>query len=197
MAKTETSGHRCAVCRKRAAVAAPVPAPGGCCEACWRTAVASAAESDRSEAARRPGAPLWALTTLARDRSPLVRAEVALRRDLPEAVVAALSDPRQETDRTVLRRMAKHPALGARAHGLAALDDVVVDRQLAGNPSTPTTLLLGLSRHADAAVRQAASARLVGAALDDEGRRRLPLGVRTFLAAPRGRNGSRHPRPPS
>ena len=46
-------------------------------------------------------------------------------------------DPAREQDRTVLRRMAKHPALGAHAQRLAAVADLVVHRQLAGNPSTP------------------------------------------------------------
>jgi hypothetical protein len=196
MAKTETFGDRCATCRKRPAVAAPVPAPGGCCEPCWRRALASPAESDRSEAARRPGAPAWALAALAADQSPLVRAEVALRPDLPDEIVATLADPDREPDRTVLRRMAKHPALGANAPRLAAVDDLVVHRQLAGNPSTPATVLAVLSRHADPAVRQAARARLVGAALDPDGRSRLPVGVRNYLAAPIGRNPARNPRSP-
>jgi hypothetical protein len=153
-----------------------------------------ARQPDRSEAARRPGAPAWALAALAADQSPLVRAEVALRPDLPDEIVATLADPDREPDRTVLRRMAKHPALGAHAPRLAAVDDLVVHRQLAGNPSTPATVLAVLSRHADPAVRQAARARLVGAALDADGRSRLPVGVRNYLAAPIGRHPTRSPR---
>jgi hypothetical protein len=183
MAKTETSGDRCATCRKRAAVGAPTDAPGGCCESCWQQAVASASESVRASASRRPGAPEWALAALADDPSPLVRAEIALRPDLIDRLLDKLADPERERDRTVLRRMARHPALGRRATALAELNDVVVQRQLAGNPSTPTAVLSGLARHTDPAVSRAAQARLIGAALDSEQRQRLPVGVRNFLAA--------------
>ncbi len=163
----------------------PSPAAGGgYCEPCWRAAVANAAESVRASAARRPGAPEWALIALAADPSPLVRAEVALRSDLSDEVVDTLADPGRERDRTVLRRMARHPELGSRrAAALAGLDDVVVQRQLAGNPSTPAGVLGVLARHTDAAVSRAAQARLIGAALDDDERQRLPVGVRAFLAA--------------
>ena len=182
MAKTETSGDRCATCGKRSAVGAS-DAPGGCCEPCWQQAVASTSESARASAARRPGAPEWALDALAYDPSPLVRAEIALRPDLTEPLMDKLSDPDRELDRTVLRRMARHPELGRRASDLAALNDLVVQRQLAGNPSTPTTVLLSLADHTDPAVNRSAQARLIGAALDTEQRERLPLGVRNFLAA--------------
>jgi len=183
MAKTETSGDRCATCGKRAAVGASTAAPGGCCEPCWHEAVASTSESARASAARRPGAPEWALDALAYDPSPLVRAEIALRPDLTDPLLDKLSDPDRERDRTVLRRMARHPELGRRATDLAVLNDVVVQRQLAGNPSTPTTVLSSLALHADPAVSRAAQARLIGAALDAEERQRLPVGVRSFLAA--------------
>jgi hypothetical protein len=196
MAKTETLGDRCATCGKRPVIAAPVPAPGGCCEPCWHRTTASHAESDRAEAARRPGAPGWALATLAGDPSPLVRAEVALRGDLPDGIVATLADPAREQDRTVLRRMAKHPALGRHAQRLAAVADLVVHRQLAGNPSTPAAVLSALSRHEDPGVRQAAQARLVGASLDEDGRSRLPVGVRAYLNGPNGRPVPRPPRSP-
>jgi hypothetical protein len=183
MAKTETPGDRCATCGKRAAVGASTAAPGGCCEPCWHEAVASTSESARAAAARRPGAPEWALDALAYDRSPLVRAEIALRPDLTDPLMDKLADPERERDRTVLRRMARHPALGRRAADLAELNDVVVHRQLAGNPSTPTAVLSTLARHTDPAASRAAQARLVGAALDAEQRERLPVGVRNFLAA--------------
>jgi hypothetical protein len=146
--------------------------------------VASPTESVRASAARRPGAPEWALIALAADPSALVRAEVALRSDLSDQVVDSLADPGRERDRTVLRRMAKHPELGSRrAAALAGLDDVVVQRQLAGNPSTPAGVLGVLAGHTDPAVSLAAQARLIGAALDDGQRQRLPVGVRAFLAA--------------
>jgi Leucine rich repeat variant len=183
MAKTESSGDRCATCGKRAAVGASTAAPGGCCEPCWQEAVASSSESVRAAAARRPGAPEWALDALAYDPSPLVRAEIALRRDLTDPLMDKLADPDRELDRTVLRRMARHPALGRRASDLAALNDLVVQRQLAGNPSTPPGVLSALAYHADPAVNRAAQARLIGAALDAEQRERLPVGVRSFLAA--------------
>jgi len=188
MAKTETSGDRCATCGKRAAVGAS-DAPGGCCEPCWQQAVASTSESARASAARRPGAPDWALAALADDPSPLVRAEIALRPDLIDRLLDKLADPERERDRTVLRRMARHPALGRRARALAELNDVVVQRQLAGNPSTPTAVLSGLARHSDPAVSRAAQARLIGAALDSEQHQRLPVGVRNFLAARPARRG--------
>lgn len=182
MAKTEIPGDRCATCGKRAAVGAS-DAPGGCCEPCWQQAVANAHESARASAARRPGAPKWVLNALAYDPSPLVRAEIALRLDLTDPLLDKLADPERERDRTVLRRMARHPALGRRAADLAQLNDVVVHRQLAGNPSTPTAVLSGLARHTDPAVSRAAQARLIGAALDSEQRGRLPVGVRNLLAA--------------
>jgi len=145
--------------------------------------VASSTESVRTAIARRPGAPEWALTALAADPSPLVRAEVALRTDLPAEVVEALADPGRERDRTVLRRMARHPALGRRAWLLAALNDLVVQRQLARNPSTPSEVLTWLARHTDPTVSGAARARLISAALDTSQQKRLPVGVRAFLAA--------------
>ncbi|HEY7070029.1 MAG TPA: hypothetical protein VH479_07950 [Acidimicrobiales bacterium] len=150
--------------------------------------MASSTESVRTAVARRPGAPEWALTALAADPSPLVRAEVALRADLTDEVLEALADPQRERDRTVLRRMARHPALGRRASALAEMNDVVVQRQLAGNPSTPTEVLTGLARHTDPTVSRAARARLITATLDASEQERLPVGVRAFLAArPPGR----------
>jgi hypothetical protein len=183
MATTETSPDRCGTCHKRMVAGASTSVPGGCCEPCWQAAVASASESVRASAARRPGAPGWALSALAADPSPLVRAEVALRSDLTDQLVDTLADPERERDRTVLRRMARHPALGKRATALAALNDVVVQRQLAGNPSTPTAVLSALANHTDPAVRRSAQARLIAAALGSEQRERLPVGVRSFLAA--------------
>lgn len=143
--------------------------------------MASPGEADRADAARQVDLPPWARATLALDRSPLVRAEIAGRADLPDRIVAALANPATELDRTVLRRIARHPRLGAHAEALAQADDAHTLCRLAGNPSCPTETLDLLARHADPAVRRRARARLVGAALDDQQRHRLPLGLRHLL----------------
>jgi hypothetical protein len=138
-------------------------------------------EARRSAAARDPDLPGWALSALAGDRSPLVRAELASRPDLPDAVVAVLADPRTEPDVTVLRRMAGHPRLGVRALALAASADVVTLRRLADNPAAPTDVLTVLAGHPEPTVGGRARARLVGQGLDDAARRRLPAGLRRYL----------------
>ncbi len=167
---------RCATCRRRTALE-----PGGRCTRCWRTVVTERDEAGRAEAARHGEVPGWVLAALAADRSPLVRAEVAARPALPDAVGAVLADPRTEPDPTVLRRMAAHPGLGARALALAGTSDVVALRRLADNPATPVDALAVLAGHPDPSVHRRARARLVGAVLDDEARRRLPAGLRPFL----------------
>jgi hypothetical protein len=170
------TGLRCATCRRRTALEA-----GGRCPGCWRAVVGAGDEARRSSAARDPDLPGWALAALAADRSPLVRAEVAARTDLPDSVVAVLADPRTEPDVTVLRRMAGHARLGARALALAAVGDVVTLRRLADNPAAPPDVLTVLAGHPDPTVGCRARARLLGAGLDDVARRRLPAGLRRYL----------------
>jgi hypothetical protein len=135
--------------------------------------------------ARAAGAPAPVVAALAADRSALVRAEVAARPDLPDDLVARLADPRSEGDATVLRRMAAHPRLGARAQGLAATGDVVVLRRLAANPGVPAEALAVLAGHPDPAVQRRARARLAGTRLTPAGRARLPVGLRRLLEQPR------------
>lgn len=170
------SNQRCPTCGRRA-----TPGTGDRCDRCWRSCVASDREADRTEAARAAGLPLWALTTLAADRSPLVRAEVAARLDLPDEIIATLADPATEPDRAVLRRMARHPRLRAHARRLVRTDDLPALRHLAGNPTCPPDTLALLARHPDGVVHRRARARAVGAALDDEARHRLPVGLRHLL----------------
>jgi hypothetical protein len=138
-------------------------------------------EAARASAARDGEVPGWVLAALAADRSPLVRAEVAGRPDLPDAVVAVLADPRAEPDPTVLRRMAAHAGIGSRALALAGCGDLVALRRLADNPATPADALAVLAGHPDPSVHRRARARLVGAVLDDDARSRLPVGLRPFL----------------
>jgi hypothetical protein len=167
---------RCATCRRRAATL-----DGGRCARCWRGVVDGGDEADRAAAARAPGLPVWALAALAADRSALVRAEVAGRRDLPGELAARLADPRVEPDPAVLRRMAAHPAVGPWAQALAASRDVVALRRLAANPATPPDALALLAAHPDPSVHGRARARAVGASLDPAARRRLPVGLRRYL----------------
>ena len=172
------TGARCATCRRRG------PLDGGRCGRCWATSTGGD-EAARAAAARDPGAPAAVLARLAADRSPLVRAEVAARVDLPDPVIARLADPRTERDATVLRRMAGHPRLGARAAALATTGDVVVLRRLAANPGTPAATLAVLATQPDAATRHRARGRLAGARLTGTARARLPVGLRRLLGAPR------------
>jgi hypothetical protein len=175
----DVTGVRCASCGRRR------PLDGGRCDPCWSAAVAGD-EAARAAAARAPGAPAPVVAALAGDRSPLVRAEVAARPDLPEHLIARLADPRTEGDATVLRRMAAHARLGARAGALAATGDVVVLRRLAANPGVPAEALADLAGHPDPAVRRPARGRLAGARLTPAGRARLPVGLRRLLGQPRG-----------
>ncbi|HET6952399.1 MAG TPA: hypothetical protein VFI47_18610 [Acidimicrobiales bacterium] len=138
-------------------------------------------EAGRAAAARHDDLPGWVLNALAADRSALVRAEVASRPGLPDALVAVLADPRTEPDPTVLRRMAAHPGIAVRALALAATADVVALRRLAENPATPRDALAVLAGHPDPAVHRRARARIVGAGLDDDARARLPVGLRAYL----------------
>ncbi|HEX6568932.1 MAG TPA: hypothetical protein VF015_07200 [Acidimicrobiales bacterium] len=176
MARSGAKTGRCATCARRA----PLDA-GGRCDRCWQAAVGSDRESDRTAAARRTDLPTWALATLAADRSPLVRAEIAERDDLPDRIIATLADPATQPHRAVLRRIARHPRLRAHARALIHTDDVFTLRHVAQNPTCPPDALALLARHPDRSVHERARARVVAAALDDEQRRRLPLGLRHLL----------------
>jgi hypothetical protein len=158
-----------------------VTAAGSRCDRCWRTLVSHAGEADRADAARREDLPAWARATLALDRSPLVRAEIAGRADLPDRLIATLADPAIEPDRAVLRRIARHPRLGRHARTLAGAGDLYTLRHLVQNPSCPAEALDVLAAHPDPTVHGRARARLVGASLDDAQRLRLPLGLRHLL----------------
>jgi hypothetical protein len=155
--------------------------PSGRCDHCWRNAVGSRREPDRADAARSPDLPGWALATLAADRSSLVRAEIAVRDDLPDRLIAALANPAIETGSTVLRRIAKHPRLGEHARLLVQSDDLIVLRQVAQNPGTPLDTLKLLAEHPDQTVHLRARTRVMGAGLDEEQRHRLPVGLRHLL----------------
>lgn len=177
MARTAANTNRCTTCGRRAPIEA-----GGRCEDCWRAAVGSRREADRADAARQADLPVWALAPLAADPSPLVRAEVAERDDLPGEIIATLADPATEPHRAVLRRIARHPRLRGHARRLIQTDDVFTLRHVAQNPGCPVEALRLLARHPDRLVHQRARARLVAAGLDDEQRRRLPVGLRHLLS---------------
>ncbi|HEX6421128.1 MAG TPA: hypothetical protein VFZ77_21670 [Acidimicrobiales bacterium] len=155
---------------------------GGRCERCWRAVVASRREADRAEAARHTGLPAWVVAALAADPSPLVRAEIAERPDLPDEVIGALADPGAERHPTVLRRIARHPRLCSHARRLIHTEDVHALRHVAQNPGCPDDALRLLAQHPDRLVHQRARARLMAVGLDDEQRRRLPVGLRHLLA---------------
>jgi len=175
--RTVGTGGRCTACRRRGALAG-----GGWCDRCWHRVVDGRRESDRIEAARRRDLPEWALDALAADGSPLVRAEVAGRADLPPEIIAALADPVTEPDRTVLRRIARHPRLTEHALDLISTDDLHTLRRVAQNPTCPIEALTVLAGHPDPTLSRWARARIVAARLDGQQRLRLPVGLRRLLS---------------
>ena len=84
-------------------------------------------------------------------------------------------------DRAVLRRIARHPRLRANARRLIQTDDLFTLRHVTQNPGCPVEALRLLARHPDRLGHQRARARLVAAGLDDEQRRRLPVGLLHLL----------------